>query len=153
MAEIFDDKRMRHLDYIQGIISRLNSNSFMIKGWAITIVSAVLALMATTNNKSLIAITALPIFVFWVLDSFYLQIERKYTALYQKVIEPDSTIPTLSLNIGMQQIANVPGTKFFDSFFSRTMNGFYISLLVLSLLCTFFITSFDGGMQAPAAGQ
>jgi hypothetical protein len=140
MSEVFDDRKIRHLDYIQGIISRLNSNSFIIKGWAVTIVSAVLALLATTNNKAFIAVTALPILVFWVLDSFYLQIERKYAILYKKVIEPDSTIPFFSLDITNKAIVNERGTKFFDSFFSRTIKGFYISLLIVSGLCIFFIS-------------
>jgi hypothetical protein len=82
-----------------------------------------------------------------VLDSFYLQIERKYAALYKKVIEPESKIQPLSLNIGDSLILSEPGLKFFDSFFSRTMKGFYISLLVISGICTFFISSsYFGGM-------
>ena len=144
----FEDNRIRHLDFIQGIISRLNSNSFIIKGWAITIVSAVLALLATTSNKAFIAITGLPIIVFWILDSFYLQTERKYTVLYRKVIEPASNIPPFSLNINSPEVTNERGTSYFASFFSRTIKVFYLSLLVVSALCTFFISrSGEGGMM------
>ena len=143
-----DENKIRHLEFIQNIISRLNSNSFMIKGWAITIVSAVLALLATTSNKAFIAITGLPIIVFWVLDSFYLQTERKYAILYGKIIEPSSNIPPFNLNINSPEVTNERGTSYFASFFSRTIKVFYLSLLIVSAVCTFFISrSGEGGMM------
>ena len=143
-----DENKIRHLEFIQNIISRLNSNSFMIKGWAITIVSAVLALLATTSNKAFIAITGLPIIVFWVLDSFYLQTERKYAILYGKIIEPSSNIPPFNLNINSPEVSNEGGTSYFASFFSRTIKVFYLSLLIVSAVCTFFISrSGEGGMM------
>ena len=30
------EEQIKHLEFIQGIINRMNSNSFAIKGWAIT---------------------------------------------------------------------------------------------------------------------
>lgn len=140
----FDEQKIKHLDFMQGIISRLNGNSFVIKGWAITIVSAVLALLASTDNKSFIYITMLPILVFWVLDSFYLQSERKYVVLYEKTIAPNSTIPAFSLNIGADEVANDPRTSYASCFLSRTILSFYLFLLLVALTCTFFITKSEG---------
>ena len=61
----------RHLEFIQGIIARMNSNSFQIKGWTITIFSALLALFASTNahNYVYLFIAAAPTILFgsWML--------------------------------------------------------------------------------------
>ena len=34
------ESKIEHLKMIQGIITRMNTNSFQIKGWTITLVSA-----------------------------------------------------------------------------------------------------------------
>lgn len=41
----------KHLEFIQNIITRMNTNSFQIKGWAVTIVYALLAIYASSKNE------------------------------------------------------------------------------------------------------
>ena len=69
--------KLKHLEFIQNIITRMNTNSFQMKGWAIAIVSATLALYAATRNDCLILIGIFPSIVFWFLDAYYLTQERK----------------------------------------------------------------------------
>jgi hypothetical protein len=138
-----DDKKIKHLELIQAIITRMNSNSFVIKGWVITIVSAVLALLASTHNTSFIVITALPIVVFWIVDSFYLQTERKYVELYKLTIKQDSAIAPFSLNPEEDAIKSAKKTLYFNVFTSRTIISFYLSLLLIAGACTFFIVTKD----------
>jgi hypothetical protein len=76
----------KHLDHIQAVITRHNSNSFMIKGWAITICTAVYTLAGTWKEPILAGISFFPIIIFWLLDSFYLANERCYVSLYAAVI-------------------------------------------------------------------
>lgn len=76
------EQTLKHLEFLQNIISRMNSNSFSIKGWMITIVSAFLALYASSNNINYI-LSAIPIvLIFWILDSYYLLQERRFRAIY-----------------------------------------------------------------------
>lgn len=75
-----------HLDRIQAIITRHNSNSFMLKGWTITLVSAIFALAGTLKEPILAIIPVMPILIFWYLDSFYLANERCYVSLYSCAI-------------------------------------------------------------------
>jgi hypothetical protein len=35
-----DENKRKHLEFIQGVITRMNTSSFLIKGWTITLVSA-----------------------------------------------------------------------------------------------------------------
>lgn len=84
-----EEKLHKEIDLIQGCITRMANNSFMIKGWAITIV---VALFAFFNSKevSFILITAtllIMIICFWYLDAFFLQTEKKYRALYNRIIK------------------------------------------------------------------
>ena len=38
------DKKLKHLEMVQGVINRMASNSFMLKGWAVTLVAGIFAL-------------------------------------------------------------------------------------------------------------
>ncbi len=76
----------KHLDHIQAVITRHNSNSFMIKGWAITICTVVLTVAGTWKEPVIALVALVPVFVFWVLDSFYLANERCFVSLYSTAI-------------------------------------------------------------------
>lgn len=66
------ESKIEHLKMIQGIITRMNTNSFQIKGWTITLVSALLALYANSRKVTYIFIALIPVLIFWFLDSYYL---------------------------------------------------------------------------------
>jgi hypothetical protein len=75
------DLRLRHLDAVQTIITRLAQNSFTIRGWSVTLVSAVFAIMATqskTNSSALTLFALAPAWIFWALDAYYLHQERLF---------------------------------------------------------------------------
>ena len=44
------NEQLKHLEFIQNVITRMNTNSFQIKTWAVTLVSALLAIFASTNR-------------------------------------------------------------------------------------------------------
>ncbi len=76
----------KHLDLIQAIITRHNSNSFMIKGWAITLCTLVLTVAGTWKEPIIALVALVPVFVFWQLDSFYLANEKCFVSLYSAAI-------------------------------------------------------------------
>ncbi|MGY3892856.1 hypothetical protein [Aeromonas enterica] len=84
------DSKFKHLDYVQSVITRMNSNSFMIKGWAITLLTAFLALVAGSGKTQLMPITYAVILLFWLLDGFYISQERKFRKLYGSVIKTEN---------------------------------------------------------------
>jgi hypothetical protein len=43
-------EKIKHLEFIQNVITRMNKNSFQLKGWTVTIVSAILAIYVSTKN-------------------------------------------------------------------------------------------------------
>ncbi len=80
-----ENDRIKHLEFIQGVITRLNTNSFQIKSWAVTIIAAVLALFASTKKTDFILIGIFPTFLFWIMDAYCLRQERKFRGLYNDV--------------------------------------------------------------------
>lgn len=80
-----NDNKVNHLQMIQGVISRMASNSFALKGWAVTLVAGIFALASKDTDKLYFIVAYLPIVVFWCLDAYYLLQERLYRALYNKV--------------------------------------------------------------------
>ena len=54
------ENKIKHLEFIQSTITRMNQNSFQIKGWMITLVSALLALYASSERVVYILIAIVP---------------------------------------------------------------------------------------------
>jgi hypothetical protein len=80
-----NEKKIKHLEFLQLTITRMNVNSFLIKGWTITLVAALFALASKDANINYIMICYIAIPSFWVLDGFYISIERQYRELYKEV--------------------------------------------------------------------
>ena len=80
------ENKTKHLEFVQSVITRMNTNSFQLKGWMITIVSALLALYASSSNCNYIFVAIVPTLVFWFLDAYYLQQERKFRGLYEDIV-------------------------------------------------------------------
>lgn len=82
----------KHLEFIQNNITRMNQCSFQMKGWAITLASALIAVFVSTisgnnsGNKIYIYASIVTTFLFWCLDSLYLSKERKFIGIYNDLI-------------------------------------------------------------------
>lgn len=81
------DNKIKYLEMIQSVISRMGANSFKIKGWAITVIGALYAFWVSQNNFSILFLVLAVIFVFWFLDAYYLSLEREFRILYDKVVQ------------------------------------------------------------------
>ena len=130
------DEQLKHLEFIQAIITRMNSNSFQIKGWMITIVSALLALYASSkDNTAYIFIAIIPTILFWFLDAYYLQQERKFRGVYNDVIAGNN------INVFAMPIHNYNEGKycFCNVFFSKTIAWLYGVIVILLLLGGLFL--------------
>ena len=77
--------KLKHLEIIQGVINRLATNSFQLKGWGVVLVAAVLALLAREARVVFALVALVPAIVFWGLDGYFLWQEWLYRALYDDV--------------------------------------------------------------------
>jgi len=90
--------KLKHLEFVQATISRFNSNSFLIKSWAITLVSALFALAAKDANQLYVFIVYISVPCFWFLDAYYLSLERQYRCLYTTVSQTAPENVDFSMN-------------------------------------------------------
>ncbi len=74
--------KIAHLEMIQEIITRMAANSFLIKGWSVTLVAALFALAAGGTNPRFIYLAYFPVVMFWALDGYFLRQERLFRKLY-----------------------------------------------------------------------
>ena len=79
-----ETNKIGHLNMIQDIITRLGNNSFSLKQWSVGIMVAIYAFAGKNFHKAVI-VTIIPLITFWLLDSYYLMLERKFRCLYDKV--------------------------------------------------------------------
>jgi len=128
--------KIKHLEFIQTIINRMAGNSFLIKGWAITLVAALFALSSKDANKNYTIISFLPIIIFWILDAYFLSRERAFRCLYDKVRNLDENKIDFSLDISQFKERK---NNWFWSMFSHTILFFYTSLIGAMLIIAYII--------------
>lgn len=125
------ESELKHLEFIQNVITRMNSNSFQIKGWTITIVTALIAIYASTSNSYFFLAGIFPTLVFWLLDSYYLNQERKFRGLYNDVAglaTPDREIKLFEMRPDLYTGGKY---SYWSSFFSVTILKMYFSIVII----------------------
>ncbi|KAB0482446.1 hypothetical protein F7Q91_03290 [Vibrio chagasii] len=121
------ESKIAHLQFIQGVITRMNSNSFLIKGWTITLIAALLALSAD-NNPQLFVPSYIVGPIFWFLDGFFLSQERKFRGLYDHVRRLDEADIDFSMNPAAY---NTRTSSWLSGIFSDTLVFFYLPLIAI----------------------
>lgn len=77
----------KEIDLIQNCISRMARNSFMLKGWAISLLAVVIALTADRLDPLFLFCSIfVPVLCFWYLDAFFLRAEKMYRKMYEWVL-------------------------------------------------------------------
>ena len=129
----------KEIDLIQGIINRMASNSFLLKGWIISLTAVILALTKDTIVATQIsyfnAILLLPVIVFWYLDAFFLHKERCYRKLYDWVITNRSETTEYAYNLNYTRFQKGVDS-IFQIMFSKTLWTFYGFIVIVLLALT-----------------
>lgn len=129
-----NESRIRYLEAIQRVIDRLSNTSFILKGWAVSLVAGLMALAANGSNGDYVLIAYIPIAVFWFLDAYFLMMERQYRDLFRKNMDLSQELQYFTIsrkkgNIGLYGAA----------LFSPTMLLTYIPLIAATLYVMFVV--------------
>lgn len=130
------EKKMKHLEFIQNVIDRMNRNSFLLKGWTITLISALFALAAKDANIKFVLVSYIAIPVFWTLDGFYIAVERRFRELYNEVAEKSEDGIDFKMNTSKFKNGN---RTWIAGIFSKTLIPFYGISVVTTLIVMFLI--------------
>ena len=79
------DDKQKHLEFLQLAINRMASNSFILKGWNITLIVGLFALSLNKSSSSFLYLALLPAICFLGLDAYYLRQERLFRELYDSI--------------------------------------------------------------------
>src|SRR5258708_19487148 len=87
------EAKLKHLEFIQTAISRMSTNSFLFKGWAITIAAGLSGFGAANTKAALLTIALVSTVLFWGLDGYYLWLEHGFVELHKAVAgKPETPI-------------------------------------------------------------
>ncbi len=125
-----DADRLKHLEFIQAVITRLGNNSFLIKGWALTLAAGFLALSVNQKSWQVAGTGVVPLLGFWFLDGYFLRQERLFRRLYDAVRRPGTTVEVLSMNVS-PYLADTPLR---GAVLSQTLVLFYGALVAADLV-------------------
>ena len=133
------DRKIKHLEFIQGVINRLASDSFRMKGWCVVLVAALFILLAREGRIEFVAVALVPVVFFWGLDGYFLWQERLFRALYDSVRVLEEGEIDFSMDVSPFKTGR-PRT-WPSATFSRTLLTFYGALAAAVGLTVFFLCS------------
>jgi len=134
--ESLKEYMLKEIEIIQDTIKRMAFNSFMIKGWAITLV--VVALLLKGTDKYQIWIAFIPLLVFWFLDAYFLWQERLYRKLYEWVINNRLKTNEYLFNMNAYRFKDEVQSKL-RIMFSITLAWFYGAIAILIVIYSVFL--------------
>ena len=84
---------VKHLEIIQGVVNRLGHDSFLVKGWSMTILATGIIFMSRSGIQSrfLLLTFLIPVIGFWVLDGYFLWQERLFREVYNEIRKQETT--------------------------------------------------------------
>ena len=111
-----ETNKIGHLNMIQEVITRMGNNSFLLKQWSVGIMVAIYAFAGESCHKAVI-VTIIPLIVFWMLDAYYLMLERKFRCLYNEVRKKseekiDYDMSFNSIKVNMNDLKNFKNSIF-----------------------------------------
>lgn len=83
-----EDILLKEIDLIQNCIQRMAKNSFVVKGWLVSLFAVIVALLPEKFDITCLSISGfLTVMCFWYMDGFFLKIETLYRWKYEWVIK------------------------------------------------------------------
>ncbi len=120
-----------HLSIAQSVIQRMASNSASCKAWCITLVSAILVIVADKGKPEFSLIAVVPTLLFLVLDAHYLALERCFRQSYNNFIEKLHAGRVVAADLYAVTPTGSVGLMFFKSLGSFSIWPFYATLGVM----------------------
>jgi hypothetical protein len=136
MDEIIDlrEYMFKEIEIIQNIIKRMAFNSFIIKGWTITLITVTMLIKGGLN---LSLVVLFPLFMFWYLDAWFLQQERAYRKLYDWTINNRLLTDANLLDMNASSRFKNDIEHIYQIMASKTLGIFYGTILLIILINNF----------------
>ncbi len=131
------ENKRKHLEFIQGIITRMAGNLFFLRGWTITLIAALLAFFVKDIGSEHIIYLLTLVFIFWILDGYFLSQERLFRALYNHVRKLEEE--KIDFSMDTKEFRQYKENTLVYSMFSPTLLVFYVPLIGIALAIVYLI--------------
>lgn len=122
--------RVKHLEMLQGLITRMAGYGASFKSYCITVTTAVIGFAFTLHRPAVAAIALLPVVAFAIADAHYLRVERRFRGLFNVVRnESWDVVPSFEINLN-----HAPQEAFLSAAASWSIVWFYAPLAIGVLL-------------------
>lgn len=128
--------KLKHLEMIQAEIIRMGNNSLLVKGWCVTMLTALFTFGGKEGKPQLIFMAYFPLLMFWYLDGLFLLRERLFRKIYDyKRTQPETDFALSPIDIPSEkrEIDSVSRVMF-----SNTLRIFYgltfLALIVATII-------------------
>jgi hypothetical protein len=129
------EAKLKHLEFIQSAIARMATNSFLFKGWAITIAVGLAAFAAIDTKVALLVIALISTAMFWSLDSYYLWLERGFVKLHAEVAAKQEADIDFSMMIDKTDAAR----RWFCTLWRPHLWLFYGAIIAVDVIGIFIV--------------
>ena len=123
-----------HLAIIQAVIDRMAVNSTSTKAWCVTLVSAVLVLVADSGNSAFALVALIPGILFAALDAYYLALEKGFRNAYKEFVLKVHTGKLTTSDLFEITPKGAPCELRFDAIRSFSIWSFYGALTILIMI-------------------
>lgn len=129
---IDEDKKIQYLQMIQEPINRMSSASVIFKGFLVTCIS----IICNNTNIQLLCLLLIPLFGIFIMDIYYLRMERKFRYLYKCVNKNEHPI-NFSMNLSNIGAKDAKATVL-ECIKSPSIFIFYTLVLIFYILLIYF---------------
>lgn len=123
-----------HLGILQGVIERMAANSSSAKSWCITIVSAILVVVADKDKPNYALIALIPTALFSALDVYYLAMEKGFRNSYNAFVKKTHSGALTADDLFFVRLSGKTSSLLWEACKSFSIWGFYIGLAVMIIL-------------------
>ncbi|MBI5614515.1 hypothetical protein HY947_06325 [Candidatus Gottesmanbacteria bacterium] len=126
-----NEMNIKYLEIIQSVISRLANNSFLIKGWTISIAIAGLGVFETNKNPSFLWLIIFSSLIFWTLDGYYVRQERIFRKLFEDKAINDHNRKIINFSLNTENYEKQVSGRLV-CMFSFPTSAVYLSILFMA---------------------
>jgi hypothetical protein len=122
--------RVKHLEMLQSLITRMAGYGASFKSYCITVTTAVIGFSFALHRPAVAALALLPVIAFCVADAQYLRVERRFRDVFNLVRKESwDEMPSFDTNL-----ESAPAQSFLRAVTSWSIVWFYAPLAVGVLL-------------------
>jgi 4-hydroxybenzoate polyprenyltransferase len=132
-AEKIADLRVKHLEMLQSLITRMAGYGASFKSYCITVTTAVIGFAFTLHRPTVAALALLPVIAFGIADAQYLRVERRFREVFDLVRgESWDEIPSFEISL-----KSTRAQSFLSAATSWSIVWFYTPLAIGVFLAVF----------------